>query len=179
MFNRIRRPPAAVDTLPTGFGGRAGALIVVLACTPLPGAPGDAEQPLLIDADSGTYHDDPNGVLELSGNVRIRQGTWRVEAERVTATKREGKLHRVVATGGNNAPVRFRQRLAGEPPVHGHARTIDYSIAEQQTELTGDAFLSTGESEYTGGTILWNRKEKGVVCRNGCRYARLGPSSPD
>ena len=139
--------------------------------------PGDAEQPLSIDAGNATYNDDPNGTIELSGNVRIEQGTLRIDAARVTATKRGGKLHRVVATGGDT-PVRLRQRIhPGEPPARAHARTIDYDIAEQRIKLTGDAFVAADEREYSGGTITWDMKENGFDCRDGCRYDGPPPAA--
>ena len=56
-----------------------------------------------------------------------------------------------------------------------HAQTVDYSIAEQRIKLTGEAFLSTGDTEYTGGTIVWDMKENAVDCRDGCRYKDLRP----
>ena len=151
-------------------------LLVVLVSAPTLALPGDAEQPLSIDADSGTYDDDPNGTLELSGNVRLRQGTLRVEAAQVKATKRDGKLYGVVATGGKDAPVQFQQQInPGEPLARAHAQTVDYSIAEQRIKLTGEAFLSTGDTEYAGGTIVWDMKENAVDCRDGCRYKDLRP----
>ena len=151
----------------------------MLVSTPVLGLPEDAEEPLLLDADSATYSDDPNGILELSGNVQIQQGTLRVAAERVTATKREGKLHRVVATGEKDTPAQFQQRInPGEPLARAHAQTIDYNVAEQQTRLTGDAFVSAGEREYTGGTIVWDMKTNDFDCRNGCQVRPRQPS-PD
>ncbi len=157
----------------SAVGWHATALLIALVCSPLLGLPEDAEQPLVIDADGGTYNDDPNGTLELSGNVQIQQGTLRIEALRVTATKRQGKLHRVVATGAEDAPVRFRQRInPGEPFVRAHGQTVDYHVAEKQIELTGDAFLSTPKADYTGGTIIWDMETNGVVCQGGCQYER-------
>ena len=180
MFNRTNRPQRSAETRSTGLGTPATALASVLVCATVLGLPEDAEQPLLIDADSGTYDDDPNGTLELSGNVRLRQGTLRVEAAQVRATKRDGELNRVVATGAEGAPVRFQQRInPGEPLARAHARTVDYGIAEERIKLTGDAFLSTGEREYSGGTIIWDMKENGVDCRDGCRYAVPPPPSSD
>ena len=180
MFNRTSRSPLVAETSREGFGWLPAALLVALVGTPLLGLPEDANQPLLIDTDNGTYNDDPNGTLELSGNVRIQQGTLRVEAQRVTATKREGKLHRVVATGTEDAPARFRQQInPGEPLVRAHAERVDYSIADQETRLTGDAFLSTGEEQYSGGTIILDMKENGVVCRDGCQYIGSPRPSPD
>ena len=149
----------------------ATALAVALVGASALGLPEDAEQPLSIDADSGTYDDDPNGTLELSGNVRLRQGTLRVQAARVKATKRDGELHRVVATGAEGAPVRFQHRInPGEPLARAHAQTVDYGVAEEWIKLTGNAFLSTGDTEYAGGTIIWDMKENAVDCRDGCRY---------
>ena len=151
-----------------------------LVCAPVLGLPEDAEQPLSIDTDSGTYDHEPDGTLELTGNVRLRQGTLRMEAARVRATKRDGKLYRVVATGGKDAPVQFQQQInPGEPLARAHAQTVDYSIGEKRIELTGDAFLSTGESEYAGGTIVWDMKENAVDCRVGCRYTGPPPPSSD
>lgn len=151
----------------------------MLVSAPVLGLPEDAEQPLSINADSGTYNREPDGTLELSGNVQIRQGTLRVEAARVRATKRDGKLHRVVATGAEGSLVRFQQQISpGEPLARARARNVDYSIAEERIELTGDAFLSTGETQYAGGTIVWDMKENAVDCRDGCRYKDPRPT-PD
>ena len=169
MFIRTSSPPRSAET--QGLGIPATALAVALVCAPALGLPEDAEQPLSIDADSGTYDDDPTGTLELSGNVRLRQGTLRVEAAQVRATKRDGELYRVVATGAEGTPVRFRQRInPGEPLARAHAQTVDYGIAEERIKLTGDAFLSTGGTEYASGTIIWDMKENAVDCRDGCRY---------
>ena len=144
------------------------------------GLPEDAEQPLSIEADSGSYDHEPDGSLELSGNVRLRQGTLRVKAAQVKATKRDGKLYRVVATGGKDAPVQFQQQInPGEPLARAQAQTVDYSIAEEQIKLTGDAFLSTGKREYAGGTIIWDMKENDVDCRVGCRYIDPRPPPTD
>ena len=141
------------------------------------GLPEDAEQPLLIEADSGTYNDDPNGTLELSGNVKLEQGTMRVEAAQVTATKRDGELFRVVATGTDGEPAQFRLRRGpDEPFVRGHAQAVDYGISEQRASLSGNAFLSAGVREYRGGTIVWDMKEDRVDCQVGCRYHETEPS---
>ncbi len=150
--------------------------MLALAYLPALALPEDSEQPLSIDADSITYDDDPNGTHELSGNVRFRQGTLQMEADRVVATKKDDKLYRVVATGEQDQPVSFRQRPSrDEELVQGRAQTVDYGIAEQRAKLTGDAFLSTGKREYTGGTIVWDMKENRVDCQAGCQYTELPP----
>ena len=179
-FSRTNRQTSSAETRATCLRRPLTVLLVALVCAPVRGLPEDAEQPLLVDADIGTYDDAPNGTLELAGNVQLQQGTLRVEATRVTATKRDGKLFRVVATGAEGAPARFRQQINREEPVvHAHARSVDYGIADQQTKLTGDAFLSAGEREYNGGVIVWDMKENRVECRAGCRYTQHPRPTPD
>ena len=179
-FNRTNRQTNCAETRAKSLSSPVTVVLLALLGAPVQSTPEDAEQPLSVDADSGSYDDAPNGTLELAGNVQLRQGTLRVEASRVTATKRDGKLYRVIATGAEGAPARFRQRIKpGEPVVHARARTVDYSIAEQQTKLTGDAFLSAGEREYNGGVIVWDMKENRVDCRAGCRYTQHPQAAPD
>lgn len=179
MPNRINQLRFSGDLRfpPPGWGPAA--LVALLLCAPVLGLPEDALQPLSIDADNATYDDDPNGALELTGNVTVRQGTLHVTAERVEATKRDGKLNRVVATGAEGEPARFRQQIQpDEPPAHARAQKVDYSIAEQKAKLTGDAFLSAGERTYSGGTIIWDMKDNRVVCEDGCQMTGI-PPSPD
>ena len=156
----------------------------VLLCTllgmPVEGLPDDAAQPLSIDADSVTYDDDPDGIIELLGNVKLQQGTLHITAERISATKRDDKLNRVLATGADDEPVRFQQQVdAEEPPARGRAQTIDYSIEQERAKLTGDAFLAVGQREYNGGTIVWDMKENRVDCQAGCQFTEHPPKPVD
>ena len=151
----------------------------MLPCIPVQGLSEDAEQPLSISADSVIYDDDPNGVVEVLGNIELQQGTLHMTAEQITATKRGGKLNRVVATGTEGEPVRFRQLIdPDEPPAQGRAQTVDYSIEDERTKLTGDAFLYLGNREYNGGTIIWDMKEKRVDCE-ACQIIVHPPPSSD
>ena len=146
------------------------AVVLALVCGHANGLPEDARQTLTMKADKGTLQSQPNGVSELSGNVLLEQGTLRLDADRITAFKRENKLHRVVATGQANEPARFRQQLEpGKPYVHARAQSVEYAIAEERIKLSGEAFLSNGDGEYTGSTITWDMKENRVDCA-GCEY---------
>ena len=180
MFNRTNSTPPRPEPTRRGTGrlGIAGA--VVLLCTSVQALPDDAEQAMLVEADKGSYDDNPNGVYELSGNVLLEQGTLRVAADSVTASKRDGKLHRVVATAQDSEPARFRQQInPGEPFVEARAHTVDYAIAEERIELTGDAFLSDGNREFTGGVIVWDMADNRVSCHSGCRYKQIPRPASD
>ena len=135
---------------------RAGvvALAWVLAAT-VQGLPEDREQPIEIRADQA--RSEPDGTSVLTGAVQIDQGTLSLAAERVTVATRDKRLHKIVAEGDSDEPVRFRQQIeADEPFANGYANHIDYAVTEQRLALRGDAFLSVGDREFEGDLITWN-----------------------
>jgi len=154
--------------------------VLVLLATPGQTLPEDAEQPLDIEADAGVYDTGSEGVSELTGDVRLQQGTLLVTADRMTASNRDEKLHRVVAEGSPDEPARFRQQInPGEAFVEAHADTIVYAIDEQRIEFKGDAFVAKGERKYWGGVLVWYLEENRVDCRAGCRFLIPPPAKAD
>lgn len=168
MLNRT-----STTALPDRTAALAGPGIVLLAAlvaAPVSALPEDADQPVSIEADKGTADLNPNGVTKLSGSVVVEQGTLRIAAHHLTLTNRGGKLARAVATGAPDEPARLRQQVrADEPFVIAHAETIDYRLADNRIELRGEAFLSNGDGEFTGGIIVYDVKENHVDCKAGCR----------
>lgn len=136
-----------------------------LACVgSLHALPDDSEQPIQIQADQA--RSEPDGTSVLTGDVEINQGSLRVTAHRVTVATQDKRLHRIVAEGQADDPVRFRQRIdPGEPIASGRAETIDYAVSEDQLELTGNASLSLGDREFAGDLIHWNIKDGRVDAR--------------
>lgn len=127
--------------------------------------PEDSEQPIEIRADQA--RSEPDGTSVLTGAVQIEQGTLALAAERVTVATREKRLHKIVAEGDSDTPVRFRQQIqADEPFANGHANHIDYAVTEQRVALKGDAFLSVGDREFEGDLITWNIEEGRVDARS-------------
>lgn len=127
--------------------------------------PEDSEQPIEIRADHA--QSEPDGTSVLTGAVQIQQGTLSLAAERVTVATREKRLHKIVAQGDSDTPVRFRQQIqADEPFANGHANHIDYAVTEQRLALQGDAFLSVGDREFAGDLITWNIEDGRVDARS-------------
>lgn len=127
--------------------------------------PEDSEQPIEIRADEA--RSEPDGTSVLTGDVQIDQGTLSLAAERVTVATRDKRLHKIVAEGDSDAPVRFRQQIqADEPFANGHANHIDYAVAEQRLALKGDAFLSVGDREFEGDLITWDIEDGRVDARS-------------
>ena len=144
---------------------RAAAWALALAAAAAFALPEDQEQPIRIQADR-SESDARSGVAVLTGDVRVEQGTLRIEAERVTVTDRDGRLARVVAEGSADEPATFRQRLeAGEPIARARAARIDYQVAEQRIELEGGALLTQGEREFAGEVIVYDIAQGRVDAR--------------
>lgn len=142
----------------------AAALAWVLAAT-VHALPEDSEQPIEIRADEA--RSEPDGTSVLTGDVQIDQGTLSLAAQRVTVATREKRLHKIVAEGDSDTPVRFRQQIAvDEPFAKGHANHIDYAVTEQRLALKGDAFLSVGDREFEGDLITWNIEDGRVDARS-------------
>ena len=149
--------------------------------------------PITVEAESSDF-DYKNGVLVFS-RVRITQGDARVEADRATATGLDfensswrftGQV-RISAEGGslssdaanvrfvNNeiasaevtgSPARFAQQR-GEQRAEGRAQRIDYELDQGRVRLVGDAWLSDGNNEITGSTLVYSMREERVLAEAG------------
>lgn len=165
--------------------------------------------PISVEAQSSDF-DYKNGVL-LFSRVVITQGDARVEADHATATglnfesshwRLEGNV-RINAEGGSLAsdlatvsfenneisvaqvvgtPATFAQERA-DRNAEGHANQIDYDLASGRVRLSGDAWLSDGNNEITGSTLVYSLREERVVAdadEQGGRPVRItiNPKAP-
>lgn len=127
--------------------------------------PDDARQPVRLQADQVV--DDPaRGVSVLTGDVRIDQGSLRVQAETVRVFSRARRVVRIVAEGAGDAPATLRRRPdSGEPFVSAGAARIDYAVERQRVELKGGARLVQGEREFSGEVIVYDLARGRIVAR--------------
>ena len=184
------------------------ALLAVAAPLALAASP-RASLPITVEAESSDF-DYKNGVLVFS-RVRITQGDARVEADRATATglefensswRFEGQV-RINAEGGSLAsdaatvrfvnneissalvtgsPARFTQER-GERRAEGRAQSIDYELASGKVRLVGDAWLSDGNNDITGSTLVYSMREERVLAEAGEQGGKpvritINPKSP-
>jgi lipopolysaccharide transport protein LptA len=167
-----------------------GLAALLAAATPLAlAASPRTTMPISVEAESSDF-DYKNSVLVFS-RVRITQGDARVEAERATATglefensqwRFEGQV-RITAEGGflssdtatvrfvdnqiagadvSGSPARFAQQQ-GERRAEGHAQQIDYDLASGRVRLAGEAWLSDGNNEIRGNTLVYSMREERVL----------------
>lgn len=169
------------------------AALLLAAVAPVHAATPRAVLPISVEAESSDF-DYKNGVLVFI-RVVITQGDARVEADRATASgldfessrwRLEGNV-RIKAEGGslssdlatvsfeNNeisvaqvvgAPASFAQQR-GDRSAEGRARQIDYDLASGRVRLSGDAWLSDGNNQITGSTLVYSMREERVVAEAG------------
>lgn len=167
------------------------ALVLAAACAGA-GAQDRAELPIQLNA-SNTDFDYQNGVLKFE-SITITQGEVRITAERAEATGLDFKdsswefkgtvrirmpeaalaseTARVRFSGGviataavTGAPATFEQRRE-EELAQGRANRIDYDLQRGTVELDGDAWLSDGKTEMTGGKLVYSTANQRVVSRD-------------
>jgi lipopolysaccharide transport protein LptA len=152
------------------------------ASTGLPA--GNSEQPINLEAASSDFDYKNNSLLFR--RVRITQGGLEVTAQEARATglefeNSEWSLQgdvKITVPGGllqssearvqfrNNEIVRasikglpaaFEQRLKDKDQVaRGRASAIEYNVKESTVRLTGDAWLSDGQNEIRGNTLVYD-----------------------
>lgn len=113
----------------------------------------DRSQPMDIDADrtDALLGDDAVSVLE--GNVKIRQGSLEVDADRAEVHRRAGDIDRIVLTG---APARLRQVSDSGEPMDARASQVVYTLSSEVMVLTGGVVIEQPRGNLRGETIKYN-----------------------
>jgi lipopolysaccharide export system protein LptA len=141
--------------------------------------PEDASQPILIQANAAEMNQRSDEIV-YSGEVRVEQGTLRVNADRITVEYVDQKVVRIIAQG---APARYRQAIEDpQGEVEAEAATIIYRTREEQLELTGDASLEQQGNTINGDTIRYDmvagRVEAVSGAGNSVRMVLQPPARP-
>ena len=115
----------------------------------------DRSQPMDIDADrtDALLGDDAVSVLE--GNVKIRQGSLEVDAERAEVHRRAGDIDRIVLTG---TPARLRQVSDSGEAMDARASQVVYTLSSEVMVLTGGVVIEQPRGNLRGETIKYDLK---------------------
>jgi lipopolysaccharide export system protein LptA len=129
-------------------------LILCLAATgPVLAKSTDRNQPMDIDADRTDALLGDNAVSTLEGNVKIRQGSLEVDADRAEVHRRAGDIDRIVLTG---SPARLRQVSDQGEPMDAQARQVVYTLSSDVMVLTGGVVIEQPRGNLRGETIKYN-----------------------
>ena len=171
------------------------ALLGTLLACGAAAAPYDTQAPINLEAASSDF-DYRNNTLVFR-QIRITQGQLTVEADEANATGLEfanaswtlkGDVHITVPDGklaANDAVVSFRDNqiaravVRGKPAsfeqrlkesgqlARGRADTIEYDVRNGTVQLSGDAWLSDGQNEIRGSTLIYDIARQRVAANPG------------
>jgi len=133
--------------------------------------PEDRDQPIEITADNAVINE-KQSQAEYSGAVVVTQGTLKLEGDVVNLkTNEAGEVETFVSKG---QPARFEnlRRKTDKEPVKGRASTIYYSYDSDRVVLTGNAIITSEESEFSGPEITYDLNT-GEVTASGNRSKRV------
>jgi lipopolysaccharide export system protein LptA len=131
---------------------------LLILCANTSALPGDEFQPIEIQANSATHHE-KTGLTSYIGNVVIRQGSMKLEADSVTVSNATEKRSAHLIAAGH--PARFQQQPeADKPVITAQASNISYQPANGTIELVGMARLFQGESQIQSDRITYHVEDQ-------------------
>ncbi|HSH50025.1 MAG TPA: lipopolysaccharide transport periplasmic protein LptA [Halomonas sp.] len=149
------------------FSCRTLAGLLVLTLLPFTAAlalESDASAPIRVEADRFDL-DNRAGSAVYQGDVRIRQGSMKLNGDRVELYRNaEGQLSRAVATG-ERAYIE-QQPSPEEKLMKGWGRKIIYHVSERRVELIDQAELHQGNDTFDGGYLEYFLDRRVVQARS-------------
>jgi lipopolysaccharide transport protein LptA len=95
-----------------------------------------------------------NSEWRLQGDVRITVPGGRLDSNEARVTFRKNQIVRATING---APAQFEQQLKEQAQVaRGRAGSIVYDVQASTVRLTGNAWLSDGQNEIRGNTLIYD-----------------------
>jgi len=126
-----------------------------------------AQGPLQVEAEEAraTGLNFENSKWDLEGQVRITLPDGKLAADHATVSFRDNAVVQAEVRG---SPATFEQRLEQSRQLaRGHARTIAYDVRAGTVSLAGDAWLTDGESEIRGDTLIYDIGRQRVAANPG------------
>lgn len=128
-------------------------IVLLLAAAPALGKSTDRNQPMDLTADRTDALLGDDSVSTLEGNVRIRQGSLEVDADRAEVHQVGGDPNRVVLTG---SPAKLRQVSDEGEPTEATANRIVYVMADETMVLTGNVVITQPRGTLRGESIRYD-----------------------
>lgn len=113
----------------------------------------DRNQPIDIKADRVEV-DQRQEVSHYLGNVRLEQGSLKINADEVVVYMEQGKLNKIVITG---KPARFEQQPENQKEiVNSQADFMEYYASEERLLLKHNAEVNQGANHFRGDFIEYD-----------------------
>ena len=128
-------------------------LAALLAADVADARAGDRDQPMSVESDRSDGGLGDDDALRLQGNVRIEQGSLRIQADRATVERAGGEIARIVLEG---APVRMDQLNDRGEPMSATAARVTYTPTDEIIVLSGGAQVVQPRGTMSAETIRYN-----------------------
>ncbi|AKH68861.1 lipopolysaccharide transport periplasmic protein LptA [Spongiibacter sp. IMCC21906] len=142
--------------------------------------PDDRNQAINLSSDRATYENN-QGIY--SGNVKMSQGSLKIEADKLVIVESNRKVEKVIAHG---RPAKFEQQpREGEGVVIASANTVEYKLNDEEILLQKNASITHQGSKISGDRVVYSGKKQTVVAdggsaaENGRVKMTLQPQNPD
>ena len=102
-----------------------------------------------------------NSEWQLTGNVRISVPEGNLASSAATVTFRDNQILRAVIVG---KPASFQQKLRqSQQLARGRASKITYDVKASTVQLNGDAWLTDGQNQIEGATLIYDIGQQRVA----------------
>src|SRR5512140_610314 len=102
-----------------------------------------------------------NSEWKLTGDVQILVPDGKLKSSSAQVTFRNNDIARAVIKG---SPATFEQQLKDKGQLaRGKAETIEYNVQASTVHLTGNAWLTDGQNEIRGNTLIYDIGKQRVV----------------
>ena len=115
----------------------------------------DRSQPMDSESNQNTCTLGDAGQCELTGNVRIIQGSLNIDAAKATIFRAGGDISRAVLVG---SPVVLNQQMDDGTPMTAHASNVDYNLKTDIVVFTGNVQLDQPRGTMSGQRVVYNLK---------------------
>jgi len=115
----------------------------------------DAEQPVYIDSDNAVY-DEKAQVSTYTGNVVAKQGSIRIDADKLVVYLNGGEITKLVATG---KPSKFEQLPAvGKDKMYGEGLVNEFYPDKNLLIFMQNASVWQGDAKQSSDHIEYDTK---------------------
>lgn len=135
-------------------------LLAILSLPTLSWAlPEDSQQEIQISSDSASL-DKVQGLIIYTGNVKMKQGTLNIQADKIILTRNNDGLQKIKALG---KPAHYEQVISlQEGKTQASGNTIIYHAASEELVLIDDAELEKQGNLFSGEKIVYLISEQRI-----------------
>ncbi|MDH5258559.1 MAG: lipopolysaccharide transport periplasmic protein LptA [Gammaproteobacteria bacterium] len=128
-------------------------LVLTLCYSIVHGLETDKSSPILIEANQVDMAE-KSGISTYTGNVKLEQGSIKINADSIVVYTQNKKLQRIIATG---SPATFSQKPDNQTDdVHASAQHVEYSSLSGMLILLNNANMQQGSNLFSGNRIEYD-----------------------